>query len=166
MVHYEHKLLNALVDTYERSLLFMGQNKVNVKIAYPFTRKTLPDYFEESSLAYEEIHACVRELEYRGFLSVAWKRGKAGHIIDKVFLIEQNETLCYIREFSIRNFSDSKIFEEMLGSIARIMHRFGDGLEGMELSDILAEYNIYHTPNYVYFKGNIVRCFNICYQIT
>ena len=234
MAHYDKKLLNALVDSYERSLLFSGQNKVNVKIAFPFTRKTLPNYFEESSLDYEEIHTCVQELEYRGFLSVAWKRGKTGHIIEKVilnveklqevyeylcrvpkrqqqeqiwvvlqqavqefqtsvcssfvsylqerlsncksvkeyldiadaegakriikavYLIEKNETPCYIREFSIRNFSDSKIFEEMLSSIVKIMRRFGDGLEGMELSDILAEYNIYHTPNYVYFKGNIV----------
>ena len=234
MAHYDKKLLNALTDTYERSLLFSGENKVNVRIAFPFTRKTMPDYFDESSLAYEEIHACVQDLEYRGFLSVAWKRGKTGHIIDKVFLngeklqevyeylhrvpkrqqqeqimevleqaarelqtpictnfvsciqerlsncksvkeyidiadvegtkriiravylIEKNETPCYIREFSIRNFSDSKIFEEMLGSIAKIMHRFGDGLEGVELSDILAEFNIYHTPNFVYFKGNIV----------
>ena len=234
MARYDRMLLNALMDIYERSLLFSGENKVNVRIAFPFTRKTMPDYFDESSLAYEEIHACVQDLEYRGFLSVSWKRGKTGHIIDKVFLneekikevyeylhrvpkrqqqeqigavlehaaqefhtpictsfisflqerlsncksvkeyidiadaegakriiravylIEKNEKPCYIREFSIRNFSDSKIFENMLGYIARIIHRFGDGLEGMELSDMLAEYNIYHTPNYVYFKGNIV----------
>ncbi|MCH5345317.1 MAG: hypothetical protein J1E64_14920 [Acetatifactor sp.] len=234
MARYDRMLLNALADTYERSLLFSGENKVNVRIAFPFTRKMMPDYFDESSLAYEEIHACVQDLECRGFLSVSWKRGKTGHIIDKVilnegklqevyeylhrvpkrqqqeqisgvleqaaqefqtpicasfvsylqerlsscrsvkeyidiadaegtkriirtvYLIEKNETPCYIREFSIRNFSDSKIFENLLGHIARIMHRFGDGLEGMELSDMLAEYNIYHTPNYVYFKGNIV----------
>lgn len=233
MARYDRKLLNALVDTYERSLLFSGQNKVNVKIVFPFTRKTIPDYFDESSLEYEEIHACVQELEYKGFLSVAWKRAKTGHIIDKVFLngeklqeiyeylhrvpkrqqqeqiravleqaaqefqtpvctsfvsylqerlnsyksvkeyldiadaesakriiqavylIEKNETPCYIREFSIRNFSDSKIFEEMLGSIVKIMRRFGEGLESAEQSELLAEYNIYHTPNYVYFKGNI-----------
>ena len=234
MARYDRMLLNALADTYERSLLFSGENKVNVRIIFPFTRKTMPDYFDESSLAYEEIHACVQDLEYRGFLSVSWKKGKTGHILDKVFLneeklkevyeylhrvpkrqqqeqigavleqaaqefqtpictsfisflqerlsncksvkeyidiadaegakriiravylIEKNEKPCYIREFSIRNFSDSKIFENMLGYIARIIHRFGDGLEGMELSDMLAEYNIYHTPNYVYFKGNIV----------
>ena len=234
MAHYDKKLLNALLDSYERSLLFSGKNKINVRIAYPFTRKTIPDYFDESSLEYEEIHACVQELEYRGFLSVVWKGGKTGHIIDKLFLngeklqeiyeylhrtpkrqqqeqikavleqaalefrtpictnfvsylqerlsscksvkeyidivdiesvkriiktvysIEKNEMPCYIREFSIRNFSDSKTFEEMFGSIAKIMHRFGSGHERMELSDILAEYNIYHTPNYVYFKGNIV----------
>ena len=234
MARYDRTILNALADIYERSLLFSGENKVNVRIAFPFTHKTMPDYFDESSLAYEEIHACVQDLEYRGLLSVSWKRGKTGHIIDKVFLneeklkevyeylhrvpkrqqqeqigavleqaarefrtpickgfvsylqerlsscksvkeyidiadaegaeriirtvylIEKNEKPCYIREFSIRNYSDSKIFENLLGHIARIMHRFGDGLEGMELSDMLAEYNIYHTPNYVYFKGNVV----------
>lgn len=234
MVRYDKILLNHLLDSYEKSSLYTGENKVNRRIVFAFTPKTMPSYFEESSLDYEEIHACVQELEHRGFLLVEWKKGRAGHILDKVFLqedklqeiyeylhrvpkrhlqeqiktvlaqagqefqtpvctnfisylqervngnksvkefleladiegtkriiktiyfIEKNEKPCYIREFSIRNFSDSKIFEGMFGNITRIMHRFGTSLEDMELSDILAEYNIYHTPNYVYFKGNLV----------
>ncbi len=234
MARYDRILLNALIDSYERSLLFTGENKVNIRISFPFTQKTLPDYFEESSLAYEEIHACVEELEHREFISVEWKSGKAGHIITRIFLreeklqeiyeylhrtsryqlqeqakmllkqaeqeyespvcakfifylrerleanksvreylelsdlegmkriirtiylIERNEQPCYIREFSIRHFSDSKVVEGMFGNVTKIMYNFGDGFKGMELSDILAEYNIYHTPNYVYFKGNVV----------
>lgn len=77
-------------------------------------------------------------------------------VIRTICLIEKNEKPCYIREFSIQHFSDSKAFEGMFGSIAKIMHNFGAGFKGMELSDILAEYNIYYTPDYVYFKGNIV----------
>lgn len=234
MGRYERYLLNELIDSYERSLLFTGENKINVNIAFVFTKKSLPAYFEESSLDYEEIHACVQELEQKGFVSVRWKRGRENHILDRILLreeklweiygylrripkrrmedqarewlkqaekkygtpvcrelilylrgrleasrsvkeflditdlrkgeallgavsaIEQNEHPCYIREFSIRHFADSKALEEMAGSIARIMHRFGEGMKDAELSDILAEYNIYRTPNYVYFKGNIV----------
>ena len=85
MARYDRILLNALIDSYERSLLFTGENKVNIRISFPFTQKTLPDYFEESSLAYEEIHACVEELEHREFISVEWKSGKAGHIITRIY---------------------------------------------------------------------------------
>ena len=32
---------------------------------------------------------------------------------------------------------------------------FGEECKEKELDEILAEYGIYHTPNYVYFKGNV-----------
>lgn len=233
MARYDRYLLNELIDSYERSRLFTGENKVKVNIAFVFTKKALPAYFEESSLDYEEIHACVQELEQKGFVSVLWKRGRENHILDRIILreerlqqiyeylhripkrqiqdqagewlkqaegkyqtpvcgrfisclrerlnankcvkeyfditdlkkgekllgavwaIEKNERPCYVREFSIRHFADSKALEEMAGSIGRIMHQFGEGLKETEFSDILAEYNIYRTPNYVYFKGNL-----------
>lgn len=233
MERYEKKILNLLLDSYEKSRLFSGENKVRVRIGFPFNRKTMPAYFEEGSLEYEEVHAHIQELEQKGFLSVEWQGGKIGHIIKKVYLaedkipevyeyldrtpkqsqqeemrkmltqaarqyqtpvcsafvehllerlrrnrsvkeyvdisdlksagelvrtiwlIEKNEYPCYIREFSIRIFSDSKAFEAMEGGVTRVFHQFGDGFEGMALPDILAEYSIYQTPNYVYLKGNV-----------
>lgn len=182
-------------------------------------------------MEYEEIHACIRELERKGYLSIVWKRGKEGHIVQKVLLntecldsvyqymgrtpktewvrenlrllhllreeyrtpivkvflkylagrlednlsvkeyielsepektrlliqivvaIEENKEECYVREFSIRHFGDSKVFEEMLGIVGKVMRRFGIKYEGMDIYAILAEYSIYHTPNYVYLKG-------------
>lgn len=233
MAQYDQKILNKLLDSYESSTLFTGKNKVAVNIAFPFNKSTLPVYFDESSLAYEEIHAAMQRLEQQGLIKIGWKKGKEGHIISKVVLrmeelekvyacvhrtpkadligrnrtllaglreryhtpvcqalidylddrlkdaqsvkefidlsnlpetealltgiaqIEQNDRSCYIREFSIKHFHDSKILESMGGKITRAMHMFGEGYQGKELDEILAEYGIYHTPNYVYFKGNI-----------
>ncbi len=233
MAQYEKRILNQLLDSYEASTLFTGKNKVAVHISFPFNKKTIPAYFDESSLAYEEIHASMERLENQGLIRIEWKKGKEGHIISKVILqmdgldeayacvsrtpraeqikqnrellselrerchtpicrslidhldrrledarsvkefidlsnpsetetlltaiaqIEQNCRACYIREFSIEHFHDSKIFESLSGKIAKVMHTFGEDCREKELDEILAEYGIYHTPNYVYFKGNV-----------
>ncbi len=68
--------------------------------------------------------------------------------------IEKNEEPLYLREFSIRHFQDSKAFEKMEGRIAHIFRRFQPGCEEAAVEEILAEYGIYHTPDYVYLKGN------------
>ena len=66
MARYDLKVLNELLDSYERSILSRGENKVSIHIQYVFSKKNLPKYYDESSLDYEEIHACVDELERRG----------------------------------------------------------------------------------------------------
>ena len=79
-MQYEKRILNQLLDSYENSLLSRGENKVTVHIAFPFTKKTIPEYFDESSLAYEEIHAVLKGLEQKGYISIVWKKGKENHI--------------------------------------------------------------------------------------
>ena len=231
MAGYEARILKGLLDSYERSLLSQGKNKVAVHIAFPFNRKNLPEYFNESSLAYEDIHSCMKSLEDRGLVTIVWKNGKKDHIIEKVLLnernvdevyaymkrkpraeyvkehlqlleeekkkyhtpviqgfldylkerltegksvkefidiqdpgqtrkilkavgeLENNREGCYIREFSIRCFGNSKTFQSMLGVVGKILTRFGEGLEDMDIYGILAEYSVYHTPDYVYIKG-------------
>lgn len=236
MKPYDRHILNALLDSYERSSLFTGENKRNVRISFPFQKSSIPEYFDESSLAYEEIHACIRSLEQRGFIQIIWKKGKQGHIVQKVILcrealsqiyaylkrkpgaerqqeqtllvnrlaevyqtpaaaaflemikerlsqgkpvkeyinlnhpkeaenllkavwaIETNRQDSYIREFSIRHFSDSKVLEGMLGRVARAFRCVNSRFEEWEARDILAEHFIYHTPNYVYLKGKGSFC--------
>lgn len=200
-----------------------------------FSRRNLPEYFDESSMVYEQIHVAAEDMERRGFLKIQWKNRKPGTIIENVILkeeaveevyqylhrtpkavneeltravlreydqklnkteeqtviraflryilerfqdgksvkeyidisesaqtrelldtlcaIEQNEKPVYIREFSIDHLGDSKKFENMLGLIGKILRRFGSGYEEMDVYEILSEYQIYHTPNYVYLKG-------------
>lgn len=230
MAQYDKKILNSLLDSYEKSLLFTGKNKVNIRISFPFTAASVPEYFDESSLAYEELHIRLKELEQKGYIRIIWK--KENHIIRKVILeegriielyrflkrlpkvdsvgntlklledmkpqcdtpicagfiawlsqrieedepvkeyidlaqpeqtarllqaitgVEKNREDCYIREFSIRHFSDSKIMDGLLGLIGKIMRRFGGQFAEMDVYSILAEYSIYHTPNYIYVKGD------------
>lgn len=266
-MQYDQLLLKILLDSYEKSLLSSGKNKIQIHVSMTFSRRNLPEYFDESSMVYEQIHVAAEDMERRGFLKIQWKNRKPGTIIEKVILneetveevyqnlhrtpkavneermlrilqeyleeygkkqctgnpgnqydgnvqncgnvnlicedveadrgnengitaefvnyllgrmkdgksvkeyidiadsvqtrelldalcaIEQNEKPVYIREFSIDHLGDSKKFENMTGLIGKILRRFGSGYEEMDVYEILAEYQIYHTPNYVYLKG-------------
>lgn len=230
MVQYDKYILNALIDSYENSVLFTETNKVNLDIRFAFNRKNIPVYFDESSSEYERIHAIVENLQYRGFVNVFWKqqgilskvtlqlemleaiyaylnrRPKKMQIMDAktvlseyrnrytttvvtrfleylsvridnnqsvkeymdiadlqqfqllvktINAIEGNDTPYYMREFSIATFQDSKIFEKIKGKVIRVFRDFSDTFADKEEEEILAEYNIYHTPNYVYLKGDV-----------
>lgn len=233
MAQYNKMVLHKLLDTYESSLLSIGENIRTIHIEFRFTKKNFPQYFDESSTEYENIHILMQELEHEGFIKIIWKGRKIGHIIEKVqlcvenvqdvyayvkrvpksdlesfhlaelkdclqnvetpickalieylierlethksvkefieldrweetkhllkaiSLIEKNEDVLYFREFSILAFGDSKILEGFEGKIANIFKRFHLEFEHMDSGEILAEYNIYHTPNYVYLKGDI-----------
>lgn len=268
MVQYDRKVLNHLLDSYENSRLFTGENKVNISIEFPFNKKKIPAYFDESSYEYERIHSAMQELEEQGYIRIVWKRGKENHIISKVVLIpeqierayqyvkrvpkadlvasniamlkecqnaydtpvcrnfisyllkrlqanqsvkefvelsdmgktrqllqgvfeiERNKRQCYLKEFSIEVFHDSKVLQNMSGRLGKVFRRFGEdfGENGLDVRDtdekifskkdpgekdfsekdfgekdfaekdfveILAEYGIYHTPNYVHLKGQL-----------
>ncbi len=69
-------------------------------------------------------------------------------------LVEQNRKPCYIREFSIKHFQDSKYFERIESRIAKVFRQFSEEYMEMDTLELLAEYGIYRTPDYVYFKGD------------
>ena len=236
MVQYDKRVINKLLDTYENSLLSIGKNKRNVKIELRFTRTVLPEYFDESSFVYENIHIQMRNLEEEGLVRIVWKDQKVDYVIQKVQLnmerltqayafvrrtpkcnleeanqalleeycngekgeipitrefarylqerlnnhqpvkeyielsnikdtrrlfeallsVEKNRKPCYIREFSIEHFQDSKYFERIKNQVAKIFRRFHSEYDSMDTTEILAEYGIYHTPNYVYLKGDVM----------
>ena len=236
MVQYDKQVINKLLDTYENSLLSIGKNKRNVKIELRFTRTVLPEYFDESSFVYENIHIQMRNLEEEGLVKIVWKDQKVDYVIQKVQLnmerltqayafvrrtpkcnleeanqalleeycngekgeipitrefarylqerlnnhqpvkeyielsnikdtrrlfeallsVEKNRKPCYIREFSIEHFQDSKYFERIKNQVAKIFRRFHSEYDSMDTTEILAEYGIYHTPNYVYLKGDVM----------
>lgn len=236
MVQYDKQVINKLLDTYENSLLSIGKNKRNVKIEFRFTKAVLPEYFDESSFVYENIHIQMRNLEEEGLVRIVWKDQKVDYVIQKVQLnmerltqayafvrrtpkcnleeanqalleeycngekgeipitrefarylqerlnnhqpvkeyielsnikdtrrlfeallsVEKNRKPCYIREFSIEHFQDSKYFERIKNQVAKIFRRFHSEYDSMDTTEILAEYGIYHTPNYVYLKGDVM----------
>ena len=230
MAQYDRMVLNHLLDTYENSLLFSGENKRTIQIEFRFTKQSIPAYFDESSTEYEKIHVLMKLLEEKGLIQIGWKNKKTDFLVQKVRLVpekieeayqyverkpkknleeenllllrqylnaeatvtaalaayliqrlqkhqsvkkyialenlrktddllracrlvEQNKTPCYIREFSITHFGDSKFFEDRMEHIAMVFREFSDGYADMSTSEILAEYGIYQTPNYVYLKG-------------
>lgn len=88
-MRYEERILQTLLDSYERSRLSRGENEVAVHIAFPITPKTMPIYFDENSLAYEEIHGTAGHLEEMGYTCSVWKRGKKNHILQKIVLCDE-----------------------------------------------------------------------------
>ena len=53
-MRYDELILGNLLDSYENSLLSSGKNKVQIHISMSFSKKNMPEYFDESSLIYEE----------------------------------------------------------------------------------------------------------------
>lgn len=87
-MQYEKRILQALLDSYESSSLSRRENKVAVHVAFSFTPKTMPAYFDESSLVYEDIHVAVKHMEELGYVQAIWKGKKENHILQKVILCE------------------------------------------------------------------------------
>ncbi len=49
----------------------------------------MPIYFDENSLAYEEIHGTAGHLEEMGYTCSVWKGGKKNHILQKIVLCDE-----------------------------------------------------------------------------
>lgn len=79
-------------------------------------------------------------------------------LLSAVRAVEQNDKSLYVREFSILNFQDSKVFEQLAGKVHHIFARFDDTYKNSDMAEWLAEHNIYQTPNFVYLKGNTKIC--------
>ena len=95
-----------------------------------------------------------REQSVKEYLDIMDHR-KTEQLIDTLDKVEQNRKECYIREFSIEHFHDSKVFETLIPKICKIFREENEELTGFENEEILAEYQIYKTPGYVYMKGNV-----------
>ena len=93
----ENKILNYLLDKYENSKLSRGENQRAIHIAFPFNKKTMPKYFDESSLEIETIHAAAEQMERKGLVAIAWKNQKPGYIIEKLVLCEDHVEEAYER---------------------------------------------------------------------
>lgn len=229
MNKYRKLILNSLVDKYEKSLSFIGQNKVNQSISLNFSKRTIKDYFDDSGESYYEINDICKELSDKGFINIKWENNLENHIIKKVILnkelveeicedlgrkdknnknseflyllnkysgsdsvlenftdyinkrLSENKSvkqyididnideatdilyaIChilrnyediFIREFSIRLFSDSKKFEAIEKKVVKIIRDFSDKDKFLETEDILSEFYIFKNPSYVFFKG-------------
>lgn len=233
MRRYDEKILGKLLDVYERSLWYSGKNKINRAISMPVSRKTLPEYFDESALQYDVIHQQLEQLEENGYVRLIWKNKKKGHILERcelslerledayellhrkprkrkeqeiaeicetyrgkareldafldwlekrikdgagiqryvdadrpeafgrlcelIFRILTNESECFLRQFSIRYFQDSKIAEKDIAKAIHVIAEFSgeNRFADLQEEEILAEYNIYRNPSWLMMKGNV-----------
>lgn len=83
---YDEKIINGLLDKYERSQLYSGENKRSQTISLSVSKSTLPEYFDETTQQYVVIHEQLKELEEKGLVKMKWKGNKEGHILEKCIL--------------------------------------------------------------------------------
>lgn len=86
MKEYDKIILNKLLDTYESSTLYKGTNERNISISFKFTVINLPEYFDQTSSIYEDVHGLMHKLEEKCLIRIIWKNNKTDHIITKVTL--------------------------------------------------------------------------------
>lgn len=82
----EKLLLDRLVDAYERSGHLMPGKTSQRRVQLRMGGKEFPEYDVREAESLEAIHACVRELARRGWLTFAWRKGYDGQLLEKVYL--------------------------------------------------------------------------------
>lgn len=222
MMNYEKKILNTLIDKYEKSKSFTGKNKVSQNFSIKL-EKDFPNYADDAEYEiFTQINEAVQNLLNKSFVSVTRKKngifnsvslntektdtiyiflkrkpkaetnrdllnilGKyssENDILEK-YCTEQTERIntnkkvqffdedlsefenilkavseivkvkeeTYIRDFSIRVFGDSKLFETIKNKVIRLLFKYGDFPKE---ETILEELNVVKNPGHVYFKGS------------
>ena len=78
-------------------------------------------------------------------------------LCELVFRILTNDTECFLRQFSIRCFQDSKIAEKDITKAVHVIAEFSnqERFSNLPEEEILAEYNIYRNPSWLMMKGNV-----------
>lgn len=181
-MQYEERILESLLDSYERSSLSRGENTVAVHITFPITKKTMPAYFDENSLAYETIHTTAGHLEELGYTYSVWKGGKQGHILQKIVLCEDkvDEIYQYLRRVpekvkqkeqivelrKLKNECTTPIVSDFIGWLLERLEQGKTVKEYLKLDDIeetrkliRAIYAVETNQEEIYFREFSVRCF-------
>ncbi|MEK3988428.1 MULTISPECIES: Wadjet anti-phage system protein JetD domain-containing protein [Robertmurraya] len=218
---YEKEIINKLLDKYEKSKSFVGENKVNqrfnVKISSVFPRYTDHSNYEIFQAVNEAVDTLVRA-------SFIIAKANSAHVYSNVILnvaklediykyigrkpkkdinssvlnlmeiyknknqilnkycetqyerIHSNKTIQFFnndleeleniliavdellkvdtetfsRDFSVKVFKDSKVFERIAGKVVNLIYEFG---VFPEKDRILGDLNIVKNPTYVNFKG-------------
>lgn len=83
MTEYQEKLLNRLIDSYEKSRTYMGINKTRQRFTIEIS-KLFPEYADESDFAsFQKINSDMQELKDIRFISL---KIRSGEMIDKAEL--------------------------------------------------------------------------------
>ncbi len=87
MKKYREYFLNRLLDKYEKSLLYRGENQVQITISLKFNRKILPEYYDSLHYQYkEQINEIVLHLEEKRFIDIIWEKYEEGNLIKQINL--------------------------------------------------------------------------------
>lgn len=76
-------------------------------------------------------------------------------LCELIYRILTNDEECFLRQFSIRCFHDSKTVEKHMEKAVHVISEFSEEerLQGVQTDELLEEYNIYRNPSWVMMKG-------------
>lgn len=148
MKRYDDYILGELLDKYERSSLFRGENQRRVSVLYRLTPKELPEYFDITTLEYENIHSQLLALEAEGLVTLVWKKGREGQVLEKCILVTDNAGAAYQR-------LGRPPKDEKAGRLLRILGQYENSLpafvrwarERIEKFQTLSPYLDYEQPS-------------------
>lgn len=83
---YQRLILTRLLEKYEESKHFLGDAKVNRKVALKFNRKQFPWYDLEKVEVKEAVHFAVKKLGEKKIIKLKWMRFEEGNILEEVVL--------------------------------------------------------------------------------
>lgn len=217
----QSKTIHSLLDKYENSKTFLGENQVNQKFSRRIS-ELFPRYQDDAEYDFFcDVNEALEELQKRELIIIQYQRagiiksvelnlpklkrcyefvnresrkeerdwileimgqfqgcavldnyfdaqrikisknqkveyfdGKKQEFLDLltlVKLISTNEEEQFIRDFSVRYFSDSKRVEILAGKAQALMYQYG---EYQDRDSVLEECGIVKTPTYVCLKGN------------
>lgn len=221
MMNYEKEILDTLINKYEKSKSFTGQNKVNQSFSVRL-EKLFPEFADDAEYEiFTQINEAVQNLLDKSFVSVTRKKNGVFNIISlntekkdiiytflkrkpktetnqdllnilsryssendilEKYCTEQTERIntnkkvrffdgdlqefenilkavseitkvreeTFIRDFSVRVFGDSKLFETIIEKVTKLLFQYGDFPQE---ETILKELNVVKNPGHVYFKG-------------
>lgn len=221
MTNYKKQLLNCLLDKYERSRSFTGDNKRSQSFSVKVTQ-LFPKYGDEAEYdLYISINEAIAELERSEYITLSKKKNGVidsvtlnTHKLNEIYAFisrtpkadtnerllhlltmyaNENEVLAaycqsqieriqnnkkaeyfdgdfeeyenilkvvseifdipeetYIRDFSVKVFGDSKVFEKIKHKVTRLLFQYGDFPQD---ETILEDLNIVKNPGHVYIKG-------------
>jgi len=112
MKNYSNLILNTLLDKYEGSSLYKGDNLKDIKVSLRFTKESLPDYFNEYRAEYKnELNEQCLSLKDSGYIDIKWKKFQEGNIIEKVILnIEKLDSIYnHLKRNSRKDFENRTI---------------------------------------------------------
>ncbi len=146
-----------VVERAEQAYLLLGRKPKNQKeqeilrICQSYEGKVRElDNF--TAWVQERIHASE---SVRKYVDVDDKEGFE-RLCQLVFRILANDQECFLRQFSIRHFHDSKIAEKDMEKAAHVIAEFSEDerLSQLRGEEVLEEYNIYRNPSWLMMKGS------------
>lgn len=126
-MNYEEYILNELIDRYERSSAYRGNNKLNRGIYLEYNKQTMPEYFKDYTSKFKEaVNTASINLENRDFIKIQWLKHEKGNIIQKVSLNTDKASQIY--SFLKRQPRKSKE-RDIIKLAVRYMESVGDWAE-------------------------------------